>query len=135
LALLWPPVTVFDVFGMEQQTKIYEAMLGWGQRGLAQTAPVAAKFKDCRQCFDRLCAALQTHSSLSDAELARENYARFLTWGIDTGAMDRSLHRTLRKSSDMREMTLELLTSLHSALKRGMCVYFSNISQWQRLQD
>lgn len=114
---------------MEKTTKIYQALSMSNskhrQPSHVQTAPVAAKFEDCHQCFTRLCAAMETHPSPADVELAKDSFAKFLAWGNDTGAMNRSLDHTLRKASDHQKKTLELLSTLHSTLMEGMCLFAS----------
>src|SRR6266536_794784 len=121
-------LTIFDACNMEGPTKIYQSLSmppnsRRKQRNLAQTAPVAAKFEDCHQCFTRLCVALKTLPSTSDLDLAEDSFAKFLAWGNDTGAMSRSLDHTLRKASAHQKKTLELLTTLHSTLMEGMRLF------------
>ena len=106
--------------------KIYHSLSSNSRREQqrhAQTAPVAAKFEDCHQCFARLCVALQEHPSTSDLNLAEESLAKFLAWAEDTGALTRALDHTLRKASDIHEMVLELLATLHSTLIEGIYLY------------
>ena len=58
--------------------------------------------------------------------LTNDNFARFLAWGNDTGAATRSLDHTLRKSSDLKEMTLDLLKDLYVTILDGMCLFHYN---------
>jgi hypothetical protein len=104
------------------------------QHNLAQTAPVAAKFEDCHQCFTKLCVTLNMLPSLSDLDLAEDSFAKFLAWGKDTSAMNGSLDHTLRRASARQKMTLELLTTLHSTLVEGMRLHFQMFLNWQKLQ-
>jgi hypothetical protein len=90
---------------------------------LTKAAPVAAKFEDCHNCFNKLCVALRSRSPSAISTLADDNFAKFLAWGNDTGAATRSLDHTLRKSSDLREMTLDLLKDLQSTIVDGMCLF------------
>ena len=94
-------------------------------RSVAEAAPVAAKFEDCHNGFYKLCGKLKdSHSKIS--MLANDNFARFLAWGNDTGAATRSLDHTLRKSSDLKEMTLDLLKDLYVTILDGMCLFHYN---------
>jgi hypothetical protein len=54
---------------------------------------------------------------------AEESLAKFLVWAEDTGALTQALDHTLRKASDLHEIVLELLTTLHSTLIEGMYLY------------
>jgi hypothetical protein len=122
---------------MDGPAKIYHSQSSKSrqkQQRHAQTAPVAAKFEDCQQCFDRLCVALKDHPSLFDLDLAEESLAKFRAWGNDTGAMTRSLDHALRKASAHQKKTLELLTALHSALVEGMRLFVFENSRMQRVQ-
>lgn len=89
-------------------------------RSLAEAAPVAAKFEDCHNCFNKLCVALRSRSPSAISTSADDNFAKFLTWGNDTGAATQSLDHTLRKSSELREMTLDLLKDLQSTILDGI---------------
>jgi hypothetical protein len=91
-------------------------------QSLAKAAPIAAKFEDCHNCFNKLCTTLRSSYSKISI-LADDNFAKFLAWGNDTGAATRSLDHTLRKSSDLREMTLDLLKDLHKTILDGMCLF------------
>jgi hypothetical protein len=94
-------------------------------RSLAEAAPVAAKFEDCHNGFYKLCGKLKdSHSKIS--MLADDNFARFLAWGNDTGAATRSLDHMLRKSSDLKEMTLVLLKDLYVTILDGMRLFHYN---------
>jgi hypothetical protein len=97
------------------------------QQRQVQTAPLAAKFEDCQQWFDKLCIALKEHPSLCNLDLAEESLAKFRAWGNDTGAVSRSLDHTLRKASAHQKKTLELLTTLHSTLLESMHLFFLKI--------
>lgn len=113
---------------MDGRNTIYRGPRGQQKlRSLAEAAPVAAKFEDCHNCFNRLCAALRNRSPSAVpsaiSTLADDNYAKFLAWGNDTGAATRSLDHTLRKASDLREMTLDLLTDLHSLILEGIQLF------------
>jgi hypothetical protein len=121
---------------MDGPTKIYHSNPSNSQRKqqrLAQTAPLAAKFEACQQCFARLCVVLKEHPTLFDLDLAEESLAKFRAWGNDTGAITRSLDHTLRKASAHQKKTLELLTALHSTLTEGMCLSVWKIAWRQRL--
>lgn len=119
-------LTIFNAScDMERPSKIYQSLAmprhsRGKSRNLADTAPVAAKFEDCRQWFARLCVALETFFSPSDIALAEDSFAKFLAWGNDTGAMSQSLDHTLRKASAHQKKTLDLLTTLHLTLVEGM---------------
>ena len=106
-----PPKTIYR--GPRGQQKL---------RNLAEAAPVAAKFEDCRNCFNKLCAALRSHWPPAISTLAADNFAKVLAWGNDTGAATRSLDHTLRKSTDLKEMTLDLLKDLHLTILDGMAL-------------
>ena len=106
---------------MDGQNTIYRGSRGQQKfRSLAEAAPVAAKFEDCHNCFNRLCIALRSRSPSAISTLADDNFARFLAWGYDTGAATRSLDHMLRKSSDLRDMTLNLLKDLHELIVNGL---------------
>lgn len=106
---------------MERGSEIYHKKdSGSRRKQQSQTAPIAAEYEDCQDCFSRLHDALKEHPSLFDLDLAEENLAKFLSWGNETGAMSRSLDHSLRKSSTLQKKTLELLSILHSTLEEGM---------------
>jgi len=107
--------------------------LGRKQCNIALTAPVAAKFEDCSQCFTRLCVILKALPSPSDLDLAEDSFARFLALGNDTSAINGSFDHTLCKASARQKKTLELLTILHSTLVEGMRLYFQMFLNWQKL--
>ncbi len=105
---------------MDMPKTIYRGPRGHQKlRSLAEAAPVAAKFEDCHNCFNKLCTALRSRSPSAISTLADDNFAKFLAWGNDTGAATRSLDHTLRKSSDLKEVTLDLLKHLHLAILDG----------------
>jgi hypothetical protein len=109
---------------MERGSEIWHSVGSNSRRKLqVQSAPIAAEFEDCQNCFSRLREALKEHPSLFDLDLAEENLAKFLAWGNETGAMSRSLDHSLRKSSVLQKKTLELLTILHSTLDEGMQIF------------
>jgi hypothetical protein len=89
-------------------------------RHLVQAAPVAAKFEDCHNGFNKLCIALRNLSLSKLSVPADDSFAKFLAWGNDTGAATRSLDHTLRKSTDLRDMTLDLLRDLDLMIQDGM---------------
>ena len=119
---------------MERPSKIYASLAvprhsRGKSKNLAHSAPVAAKFEDCRQWFARLCVALETFFEPSDIALAEDSFAKFLAWGNDTGAMTQSLDHALRKASAHQKKTLDLLTTLHLTLVEGMRLFIlSNLS-------
>jgi hypothetical protein len=111
---------------MDSRNTIYRGPRGQERlRSLAKAAPIAAKFEDCHNCFNRLCAALRSlavksQSTSTISTLADSNFAKFLAWGNDTGAATKSLDHTLRKASELREITLDLLTDLNLLILEGM---------------
>ena len=120
---------------MEVQKTIYRGPKGQQKlRSLAEAAPVAAKFEDCHNCFNKLCATLRTRSPLKISVLAENNFAKFLAWGNDTGAATRSLDHTLRKSTEMREMTLDLLKDLHLTILDGMTIFIFKFQLMARIE-
>lgn len=86
---------------------------------MPEAAPIAAKYEDCVQNFARFCVAVESNSSPTDSTLADDSYAKFLAWGSDSRASSRSLDYNLRKTSDLRDRTLELLVILHSTLRKS----------------
>jgi hypothetical protein len=114
---------------MDMPKTIYRGPRGQQKlRMLADAAPVAAKFEDCHNGFSKLCARLRDSPS-KISTLADDNFAKFLAWGNDTGAVTRSLDHTLRKSSDLREVTLDLLKDLHMTILDGMrFLYLKSLS-------
>jgi hypothetical protein len=89
-------------------------------RNVAKAAPVAAKFEDCSNRFNRLCIALRSRVPSTISTLADFNYAKFLAWANDTGAATKSLDHMLRKASDLREGTLDLLNDLYELILEGI---------------
>jgi hypothetical protein len=117
------PVGVWasDECNMDARNTIYRGPRGQERlRSLAKAAPVAAKFEDCYNSFNRLCVELRGRSPSAISALVDENYAKLLAWGNDTGAATRSLDHMLRKASDLREGTLDLLRDLHELIREGM---------------
>lgn len=104
---------------MAEPNTMYRALRQKTHSHLPQTAPIAAKFEDCRQCFHRLCPALKCSSLQHCSSLADDSYGKFLAWGEDSGASARSLDRSLRKTSSLASMTLELLMDLYSTLQKA----------------
>jgi hypothetical protein len=99
---------------------MYRALRQKAHSHVPQTAPLAAKFEDCRQCFSRLCPVLKSNSFHACSSLADDCYGRFLAWGNDSGASTRALDHSLRKTATLGDMSLELLVDLHATLTNGM---------------
>ena len=88
---------------------------------LRATAPIAAQFEDCLQCLYRLCTALRAHHPASNEVfvIAEDGMARLQTWGDDSGASSRCLDYSLRRSPQLRRVTLDHLEELHAVLLDG----------------
>lgn len=97
----------------------YRALRKHNQQSLPQTAPIAAKFEDCQQSFERLCIVVRSNGDEANSALVEDSYGKFLAWGKDSGASDRSVDHGLRKSSGLAGRTLELLVALFSKLEQG----------------
>lgn len=94
--------------------------------------PIAALFKDCLQDFERLCAATvesQQIDGLSLCSMVDGYLSKFRTWGSDTGALDGSLDRALRKSSRLQKTTKDLLGDLLSTLRTCKTWYSRNVAK------
>jgi hypothetical protein len=87
-------------------------------RNIPQTAPLAAKFESCKQAFETLCIMTRSIAP-SNLNSLEDSFGKFLTWGTDSGASARSLDRALRKTSNLSEMTEDLLVSLYLKLQEG----------------
>ena len=98
---------------------MYRALRGQKSSFLPQTAPIAAKFEDCQQNFERLCIVSRSGIRLIEPNVIEDSYGRFLAWGRDCGAADRSVDHRLRKSSSLSTRTLELLKTLSAKLEQG----------------
>jgi tetratricopeptide (TPR) repeat protein len=104
---------------MTELNPVYRALRRKKRDYLPQTAPIAAKFEDCRQCFERFCTVVRSNQP-SRSTLVEDSYGKFLEWGNDSGALPRTIDHTLRKTSDLSKMTLELLVTLYSILSKGV---------------
>ncbi|EFX06376.1 nb-arc domain containing protein [Grosmannia clavigera kw1407] len=107
---------------MIKPTHMYDSM-GRRKEGVVK-AVAAARFEDALQTFNRLCSRLLSFSHLiTETEAIKQLedvYARFSTWGHETGAEDLSLDRRLRKSKELHETVIDILHELQSALDDGM---------------
>lgn len=103
---------------MTELNPVYRTLRRKKRDYLPQTAPIAAKFEDCRQCFERFCIVVRSNQP-SHSTLVEDSYGKFLEWGNDSGALPRTIDHTLRKTSDLSKMTLELLVTLYSILSKG----------------
>lgn len=89
-------------------------------RAVRAKALIAANLEDCLQDFDRLCAALRANRQGSEEYVAAENCrSRLTSWAHDSGASGRALDHSLRRSSSLRGITLNLLIDLHATLQEG----------------
>lgn len=84
-----------------------------------QKAIIAARFEECQQDFNRLCARLDRHFPDTKAKSLSDCLGSFVAWGSETGANDQTLDYKLRKANDMQEMVVELLTQLHEVIEEG----------------
>jgi hypothetical protein len=95
------------------------------------SAPIAAQFEDCLQSYDQLCSAMRTNRLAwgTSYTTVDDDLSRLRLWGKNTGAssrtLDRSLDHVLRKASNLRETTLQLLLELHESLQLGNSLYSS----------
>jgi hypothetical protein len=105
---------------MAEPIQVYAALRKRPHFHQPRTAPIAAIFEKCRESFERLCIVTRLNSSQPNSSLVEDNYGTFLAWGNDSGAATRSLDRTLRKTSNLSDMVMELLRTLYSTLQRGM---------------
>ncbi|RFU32291.1 hypothetical protein B7463_g4032, partial [Scytalidium lignicola] len=105
---------------MTEVNQVYRALRPHKHYPLPSSAPIAAQFEDCRQCFNRLCLALKSDSTLPYSAIADDTYGKFLAWGNDSGAASRNLDYTLRKTTNLRNTTLELLANLDDSLKKAI---------------
>ena len=90
-----------------------------------KTAPIAAIFEDCLQCFEQLESVIETdpeEESIGYSAIERA-FRQFRQWGNDTGAPSRSLDHALRKASQLRQATEDLLQDLHFALNSSKLIF------------
>jgi hypothetical protein len=104
---------------MAELNQVYRALRGNRRDYISQTAPVAAKFEDCKQSFERFCIVVRSNEP-SNSAIVEDVYGNFLEWGNNSGASLRTIDHTLRKTSELSRMTLELLVTLQSILLKGM---------------
>ncbi|KAH8820807.1 nb-arc domain-containing protein [Xylogone sp. PMI_703] len=106
---------------MTEVNPVYRALRPHKHYSLPSSAPIAAQFEDCRQCFTRLCLTLKSaDSTIPYSSIADDTYGKFLAWGNDSGAASRNLDYTLRKTTNLRNTTLELLSNLDESLKKAI---------------
>jgi hypothetical protein len=82
-------------------------------------APLAAEFEDCTQRFDRLGSVMEADESTWEPyqALLNDYRTRLSIWGTEVGSI--MIDYTLRKSSQLRSQTLELLEHLHETLQNS----------------
>jgi len=88
--------------------------------------PLAAEFEGASSTIDQLNHAL--HAGDSDANdnlkamriIADRCLTRLTEWGKDSGASSRLLDHRLRRASQLRNTTLDLLKDLHELFLKGM---------------
>ena len=95
---------------------------GWQKRGQGhayEAAPIAARFEECLQCFERLSSIIETDQEAETViyPTIEGAFSRFRQWGTDTGAPSRALDHALRNASQLRQTTENLLGDLLSALQ------------------
>jgi hypothetical protein len=88
---------------------------------LYQYAQVAAAFEECRQTCDQLSSAMAANRPVWEA---RADFLESLqnnleNWGEIHHVENCSLDHTLRKSSELRDLLVELLESLNQKLQNG----------------
>ncbi len=88
--------------------------------GFSKTV-IAARCEDCAQKFTRLCELVASRFSENIAASLGDRLTQFITWGNETGAMDKDLDHRLRDSTDMRDIIVDILTQLQSLLDQGRC--------------
>src|ERR1700761_2260960 len=88
---------------------------------LYQFAQVAAAFEECRQTCDQLSSALTANQPVWEAKIGfLESLQSGLEhWGDIHHAENCSLDHVLRKSSDLRDLVVELLEGLNQKLQNG----------------
>lgn len=88
--------------------------------GLRAKAPIAARFEDCVQVFQRLSDSLQVNQFKPQLErVSKECVLRFKLWGDSSGASSRALDYALKGSPLVKRQVLSLLGELNSTLGEG----------------
>ena len=89
-----------------------------------ETAPIAAIFEDCLQCFERLSGIIEVIQEADKAQypMIEGSFSKFRQWGSDTGTPKRSLDHALRKAPQLQQATVDLLSDLLSSLHIGKAV-------------
>lgn len=84
-----------------------------------EAAPIAARFEDCLQCFERLHGIVETNREPEAIRYPTIEgaFSKFRQWGAETRAPSRSLDHALRNASQLRQTTEDLLADLLSALQ------------------
>lgn len=103
---------------METVSKSREGQSQHGSNRAYKTAPIAAIFEDCLQCFERMSSIIEANKEAEKAQYPRVEgaFSKFRQWGNDTAAPRRSLDHALRKAPQLQQATEELLQDLYSTL-------------------
>ena len=82
---------------------------------------IAAAFQACVDCYCSLCAAkgARLSSSPDISSWIDDSRIRLFRWGHRTGSATKALDYVIRRSSELRDAIVELLTSLREALERS----------------
>lgn len=101
-----------------------------GSSHVYQRAPIAARFEDCLQYFERLSSIIETYQEADKAKgfSIESAFSQFRQWGSDTGAQSRTLDHALRKATQLEQATNKMLEDLLSALHTGRMIAPSNAS-------
>ena len=88
---------------------------------LYQYAQVAAAFEECRQTCDQLSSAMAANKPVWGAKIDfLESLQNSLKdWGDEYHVESCLLDHNLRKSSELRDIVVELLESLNQKLQNG----------------
>ena len=109
---------------MESKGAASSALRKSGSSHVYQRAPIAARFEDCLQDFERLSSIIETYQEADKAKgfCIESAYSQFRQWGSDTGAQNRTLDHALRKATHLEQATIKLLKDLLSALQIGRII-------------
>ena len=95
-----------------------------------QRAPIAARFEECLQYFERLSSMTEIYDEADSASnfSIESAFSQFRQWGNDTGAQSRLLDHALRKATQLVQATNHMLDDLLSALHIGKILAASSTS-------
>jgi hypothetical protein len=112
---------IHETGSMETATLAYRVLRGKSVVKVSprRMYPIAARFEDCIQIFERLRAYIAQLPDLSLPEMVENTHEDFLAWGRDSGAVAQCIDRTLRKAAELSQRTLELLEKIHSKIEQG----------------